>query len=157
MRKVIVTQGGLWGYIASVSVMWWAWSSRSFELSGPNTATSSQAKNQICWLTYPRKVSTAGFRGSSHAAVTVLPPCIVGSVLLGCYLCSDEFFLCSGFMAAGSTDFSVISMERESSLSCFSRSPTMADGIEFSHWTGLNRGANPWLGKERDVSTVQVI
>ena len=162
MRKVIVMQGGLWGYIALVRFMWWAWSSTSFELSGPNTAKSSQAKNQICWLTYPRKVSMAGSRGSSHAVMTLSCPLAVWalfSLAVTFIQMSSSCAVASWLLAAPAClpDFSVISVERESSSSCFSRSPTMADGIKFTDWTELIRGPNPWLGKEREISTVRFI
>lgn len=46
----------------------------SFQLSGPNPARSGQAKEQIYWLAYLKKLGMPGSRSSSHAVMILSCP-----------------------------------------------------------------------------------
>lgn len=68
MKGIIVIPGqGFGGIIpARVIVMVAIIKVLSFQLSGPNPARSGQAKDQIYWLTYLKKLGMPGSRTPSH-------------------------------------------------------------------------------------------
>ena len=113
MKGIIVIQGQGFGSIvpARVIVMVVVIKVLSFQLSGPNPARSGQAKNQIYWLTYLKKLGMPGSRNPSHMILPCFLHCGLFSHWL--YLYSGELFLPRGLMAAGSPAFfPVVSVER---------------------------------------------
>lgn len=104
MSRILVIQGGGFGGIVLARVLGMVVVIKvlSFQLSGPNPARSGQAKEQIYWLTYLKKLGMLGSRSSNHAVVILSCPLHYVLCYLGHYLYSGELFLPSGLMAVGS-------------------------------------------------------